>query len=187
MPSALKSPYLSEADYLSAETSAIGKSEYASGQVFALAGTSIRHNQISGHIFAALHANATKHCRVFIADVKFKAHQLYYYPDVMVACVPNTDRYRETQPCLIIEVLSDSTAAIDLGEKMHHYQRVAELQNYVLVSQSERRVDVYTRAGAFWRFENIVDEGDIELSCPAMKLSLDAIYADQIAAGQSAA
>jgi Uma2 family endonuclease len=169
MPSALKSPYLSEADYLSAETSAIGKSEYASGQVFALAGTSIRHNQISGHIFAALHANATKHCRVFIADVKFKAHQLYYYPDVMV------------------EVLSDSTAAIDLGEKMHHYQRVAELQNYVLVSQSERRVDVYTRAGAFWRFENIVDEGDIELSCPAMKLSLDAIYADQIAAGQSAA
>ncbi len=177
MQSALTPPHVSEFDYLSAEATATEKSEYASGQVFAMAGTSIRHNQISGNIFAALHANAGNHCRVSFADVKFKANQLYYYPDLMVACAPNFEKNYETQPCLIIEVLSDSTAAIDRGEKMHNYQRVAELQNYLLVSQSERRVDVYTRAGAFWRFESIVDEGEIALSCPEMPLSLATIYA----------
>ena len=176
MTSALKSPYTSEADYLATERLSQEKSEYAGGQVFAMAGTSIRHNRIALNIAVALNAKASADCRVSISDVKFKAKQLYYYPDVMVACANNTDSHCETQPCLIVEVLSDSTEAIDRGEKMHNYQRVAELETYLLVSQSERRVDVYTRAGAFWRFESLVDEAEIALSCPEMRLSLAEIY-----------
>jgi len=172
----LKSPYTSEADYLAAELLSLEKSEYAGGQVFAMAGTSIRHNQISGNIYVALRAKTSNSCRVSIADVKFKAKQLYYYPDVMVACGNNTDSHCETQPCLIVEVLSDSTEVIDRGEKMHNYQRAPELETYLLVSQIERRVDVYTRAGAFWRFESLVDDAEITLSCPEMRLSLDSIY-----------
>ena len=176
MTSALKSPHTSEADYLAAELLSQEKSEYAGGQVFAMAGTSIRHNQISGNIYVELRAKASNNCRVSFADVKFKAKQLYYYPDVMVACASNIDSHCETQPCLIVEVLSESTEAIDRGEKMHNYQRVPELETYILVSQSERRVDVYTRAGAFWRFESLVDDAEIALSCPEMRLSLASIY-----------
>ena len=176
MTSALKSPYTSEAEYLAAELLSQEKNEYAGGQVFAVAGTSIRHNQISGNIYLALRAKASSDCRVSIADVKFKAKQLYYYPDVMVACGSNTDTHCETQPCLIVEVLSDSTEAIDRSEKMYNYQLVPALETYMLVSQSERRVDVYTRAGAFWRFESLVGDAEIALSCPEMRLSLVAIY-----------
>ena len=75
MTSALKSPYTSEAEYLAAELLSQEKNEYAGGQVFAMAGTSIRHNQISGNIYVALRAKASSDCRVSIADVKFKAKQ----------------------------------------------------------------------------------------------------------------
>ena len=175
MRSALKTPYVTEADYLSAELARRDKHEYVSGQVFSMSGASIKHNQIAGNIFLALRANAGA-CRVAISDVKFKASQLYYYPDVMVSCLPASDEYCETQPCLIVEVLSESTEAFDRGEKLHHYQKVPELEAYLLVSQKERRVDVYIRAGQFWRFQSLSNTGEIELRCPEISLSLDAIY-----------
>ena len=141
-----------------------------------MSGASIRHNQISLNIAIALRLNASNRCRVSIADVKFKANQLYYYPDVMVSCAPKSDEYCESQPCLIVEVLSESTESIDRGEKLHNYQKAPELDVYLLVSQKERRVDVFKRTGAFWRFESVTDGAEIELSCPEMVLSLDSIY-----------
>jgi Uma2 family endonuclease len=174
MQGALKQSYTSEADYLAAEQRSPEKHEYAAGQVFAMSGASIRHNQIVGGIYASLRAHAGA-CRVTFSDVKFKAHQLYYYPDLMVCCAPQLDEYCETQPCLIVEVLSESTEKIDRGEKLHNYQKVPELETYLRVSQQERRVDVYQRDGAFWRFRSLTDDAAIELSCPAMRLTLEAI------------
>ena len=176
MSSALKNPQVSEAEYLSAELTGQDKHEFVSGQVFAMSGASIRHNQISLNIAIALRLKASNSCRVSISDVKFKAHQLYYYPDVMVSCAPKSEEYCESQPCLIVEVLSESTESIDRGEKLHNYQKAPELESYLLVSQKERRVDVFKRIGAFWRFESVTDGGEIELSCPEMTLSLESIY-----------
>jgi len=176
MSSALKIPQVSEADYLSAELTSQDKHEYVSGQVFAMSGASIRHNQISLNVAIALRLKASNQCRVSIADVKFKANQLYYYPDVMVSCAPQSHEYCESQPCLVVEILSESTESIDRGEKLHNYQKAPELEAYLLVSQKERRVDVFKRSGAFWRFESVTDGGEIDLSCPEMVLTLDSIY-----------
>ena len=184
MASALRTPYTSEADYLASERIAQEKHEYAAGQVFAMSGASIRHNQISGNAYLALRAKA-KGCRVTIADVKFKGDKVYYYPDVMVVCEPSEDEYLETRPCLIIEVLSDSTEAIDRGEKLHHYQNVPELQAYLIVAQKERRVDVFRRANRFWTFESIAESGEIALGCPEMTLTLDALYESVVIGGES--
>jgi Uma2 family endonuclease len=175
MQRAMNEPYVSEADYLAAELAGQEKHEYVSGRVFAMAGTSIRHNQIAGNVFVALRAKSGK-CRVTIADVKFKANQLYYYPDVMVSCAPQTDEFSESAPCMVVEVLSESTESVDRGEKLHAYQKNPELQTYLLIAQKERRVDVYTRSGSFWQFESLTDSADITLTCPAMTLTLAAIY-----------
>lgn len=176
MTSALKSPYISEADYLSAELAGQEKHEYVSGRVFAMSGASIRHNQIAVNVLFAMRSKASSQCRTSISDIKFKASQLYYYPDVMVSCAPKSDEYCESQPCLIVEVLSESTESVDRGEKLHNYQKVPELEAYLLVSQKERRVDVFRRSGAFWRFESVTEGGEIELSCPQMVLTLDSVY-----------
>lgn len=175
MSGTLKSPHVSEADYLSAELIRLGKHEFVCGQVFAMPDVSNRHNQIAVNVAIALRKTAPNTCRVSISDVKFKANQLYYYPDVMVSCAPKSDEYCESQPCLIVEVLSESTESIDRGEKLHNYQKAPELEAYLLVSEKECRVDVFKRSGAFWGFESVTD-GEIALSCPAMSLALDAIY-----------
>jgi Uma2 family endonuclease len=176
MPSAFKHSIVSEIDYLAAEQNSPNKHEFVSGSVFAMTGASIRHNQIALNLAVALRAHSPSACRVSISDVKFKAHQLYYYPDVMVVCEPKSDDYCESQPCLVIEVLSESTERIDRGEKLHNYQKVPQLDTYLLVSQQERRVDVYRRSGEFWRFESAIGDRHIELNSPKMALSLDAIY-----------
>jgi len=180
MSGSIKKPDVSESEYLKAELSGREKHEYISGQVFAMSGATIRHNQIAINILIALRSKASSRFRVSIADVKFKAHQLYYYPDVMVSCAPQSDAYCESQPCLVVEVLSESTESIDRGEKLHNYKKTPELEAYMLVSQTERRVDIFKRSGAFWRFESVTDSalsgGQIALSCPEMTLSLDAIY-----------
>ena len=176
MSSFLKNPQIGEAEYLTAELSGRDKHEYVSGRVFAMSGASIRHNQIAVNILFALREKASSHCRVSISDVKFKADKLYYYPDVMVSCAAKSDEYCESQPCLVVEVLSELTKGIDRGEKLHNYQKAPELEAYLLVSQKERRVDVFQRSSAFWRFESVTQGGQIELSCPEMTLTLDSVY-----------
>jgi Uma2 family endonuclease len=179
MQGALKNPYVSEADYLAEEMLRQDKNEYVSGQVFAITGASKPHNKIALNVAIALNSAASSQCRVSMSDIKFKADQLYYYPDVMVACKADSNDYSETQPCLIVEVLSPSTESVDRGEKLHNYQKVPELEAYLLVSQKERRVDVYKRSGSVWQFESVTS-GEIELSCPRMTLSLEEIYKNVI-------
>lgn len=171
----MKQDYLSEDDYLAQEQASPVKREYADGQVFAMAGASIRHNRIAGNLYLAWRQGS--HCRVVIGDVKVKGRHVYYYPDVMLSCGPEMDAYVETAPCLVAEVLSPTTEVIDRGEKLHHYQQIASLQAYLLVAQDERRVEVYLRAGELWTYQSITDDRLIELPCLDSPLSLPEIYA----------
>ena len=177
MPAEPARKSISEAEYLALEERSEERHEFFDGQVFAMAGASQRHNQIAGNIYIALRSIRTANCRVLIADVKFKRNSRTLYPDVMVSCTPATDSHIETQPCLVIEVLSATTEAFDRGEKLHTYLATPELEAYLMVSQSERRVDVYRRAGSFWHFASVT-EGRIDLPCPLGTLSLDEIYGD---------
>lgn len=49
---------------------------------------------------------------------------------------------------LIIEVLSPSTERYDRDEKFAHYRRIPSLASYVLISQEERRLEVFSKRGA---------------------------------------
>lgn len=184
----VKHDYLSESDYLAQEQASPVKHEYADGQVFAMAGASIRHNRIAGNLYLAWRRGSR--CRVVIGDVKVKGRHVYYYPDVMLSCGPELDAYVETAPCLVAEVLSPTTEVIDRGEKLHHYQQIASLQAYLLVAQDERRVEVYRRAGELWTYQSITDDRPIELPCLDSTLNLPEIYAGldfDAASGRAAA
>lgn len=170
-----RQPLLSVDDYLAGERVSEVRHEYAAGQVFAMAGGSKRHNRISLRLATLLQAGAGP-CVTHMADVLVRIDQVFYYPDVMVVCEPNSDAYVETNPCLIVEVLSDSTEAIDRREKLYNYQRIAHLQAYVLVAQNERRVDVFRRAGKVWTFETHTGESEITLDCPDLSFTLEALY-----------
>jgi Uma2 family endonuclease len=134
--------WISVEDYLATEEASPVKREYVAGRVYyAMASTSVRHNRIAGNLFALFHSRLRSGpCQVFFADVKLHIplhrEDLFYYPDLMVCCDPRDSHshYRE-HPCLLVEVLSDSTRGADTREKLIAYTQVESLQGYLLVEQ----------------------------------------------------
>jgi Uma2 family endonuclease len=55
------------------------------------------------------------------------------------------DKNAAINPKVLVEVLSDSTEAYDRGEKFAHYRRIPSLQEYVLISQHERFIEVFRK------------------------------------------
>ena len=133
---ALKQPELvSIADYLEAEKYSPVKYEYVDGHAYAMTGTSKVHNLIVGNLAGVLRNHLRGGpCQVYTSDIQVQTGTRFYYPDVVVACLLSDDPYVETNPLLIIEVLSDLTEWIDREEKRLAYQAMVTLQEYVLVS-----------------------------------------------------
>ena len=80
------------------------------------------------------------------------AADAYFYPDVMVTC-DERDRRAELaieHPCLVVEVLSDSTAAYDRGAKFAAYRKLESLAEYLVVDIDARRLELYRRAADHW-------------------------------------
>lgn len=142
--------YFTPEEYLEMEEQSPIKHEYIDGQIYAMAGASDPHVTIALNLAALLcnHVRGSG-CRVYIADMKARIESLncFYYPDVMVTCderdkqTPNHKRF----PCLIIEVLSDSTEAFDRGDKFVDYQQLETLQEYVLINTKRQRFECFRR------------------------------------------
>jgi len=172
-------------EYLEGEQRSDIRHEYVAGQVFAMAGAGEKHNRIAGNLFFHLRAAARgKECGVFISDMKVRVEQnnAYYYPDVMVTCDPqDTESLHKRLPCLIVEVLSPATEAIDRREKLIAYRTLPSLRYYLLVSQEKRQVECYTRdTDNRWLIAVTEDNGSLEILCNDLKVnfSLDDIYED---------
>lgn len=149
---ALKQPdSISVADYLAGEEVGQTKHEYLGGTVHAMAGASNRHNDIAGNCFAFLHAKLRgKPCRPYNSDTKirieFVDHIRFYYPDAMVVCQtnPGSDHF-QTQPVVVVEVLSDSTRRADLREKRDAYLTISSLKVLIFVEPDIPSVTLYRR------------------------------------------
>jgi Uma2 family endonuclease len=118
---------MTAAEYLAWEPTQEGRHEYWDGEVFAMSGGTRNHNRISGNFFRLLDdALSDRNCDVYIADVKIQVEigRKYFYPDVVVTCDDGDDDTQYVRsPCLIIEVLSPSTEAIDRGAKFAKYRQ----------------------------------------------------------------
>ena len=125
-------------EYLEFEKTSQVKHEFVHGQLFMMAGTSDRHNRIAGRIYAQVLAAESGSCRTFFADMKVRTpDEIGYYPDVPVTCDEEDDgAYVKRQPCLIAEVLSDSTESINRDEKLRNYRKFESLQAYILIKKN---------------------------------------------------
>ncbi len=88
--------------------------------------------------------------------------------------LPN--EFYETEPCLLVEVLSSSTKDIDLREKADVYQSLSSLQTYLIVDSETRSVRRYWREGREWKVLDYIDDGEIPLPCLEGSVSLEQIY-----------
>jgi Uma2 family endonuclease len=174
--------FISVDEYIDGELHSEIRHEYVDGQVYAMGGASRSHGLIASALaFALMPAARKKRCQLFISDMKLRLNiadkTVFYYPDLLLSCVPDDRQpYFCSHPCLIVEVLSDSTERIDRREKLLAYQTLPSLLEYVLVAQNARRVEVYRRAND-WKAEYF-DSGEIRLDSLESSVSVDAIYAD---------
>ncbi len=150
--SAVTKPRYTFQEYLVRERAATEKSEYYRGQIFEVACRPIRHNKISGNLFAALHQSLRdSSCQPFHSDqrIRIQANGLATYPDVTIVCgemeLDSEDPDSITSPSVIFEVLSKSTERYDRGKKFDLYRELPSLCDYVLVSQDEPQVERFTR------------------------------------------
>jgi Uma2 family endonuclease len=179
-----KSVLISPEEYLEDERRSAIKCEYVAGHIYAMVGTSVAHNLIAGNLYTALRSHLRGGpCRVFMADLKVYVEkaQAFYYPDVAVSChaadtQPST--YCIENPTLIIEVLSPSTERIDREEKLHNYQMLERLQEYVLVTQERREVQIYRRSASSWGLEVYATGDQVRLSSVGLELPIQSIYAE---------
>jgi len=182
---------ITEAQYLKMERAAETRSEYFDGEVFAMAGTSRRHGILAGNAFAALHPQVRQQrCDIFQNDMRVKVAVtgLYTYPDIVVAC--GGGQYEDSEvdtllnPTMIIEVLSKSTAAYDRGEKFQQYRKLPSLEDYILVSQDRRLIELYSRQpDGRWLLSEYSELNDmIELPSIGCHLALRDVYNQVIVA-----
>lgn len=173
---------LTVADYLAGEDASDIRHEYIGGQVYAMTGASDRHGLITLNIATFLRPLARgTDCQLFANDMKVRLRiggdDIFYYPDLLLSCDP-TDRetYYRSRPCLIVEVLSNSTERIDRREKFLAYQTLPSLREYLLVSQGRRAVQIHRRASDW--VPEIVTAGAVQLACLDCALELETIYED---------
>jgi len=109
-------------EYLEWEPQQEIRYEYVNGEVFAMTGGTIPHNDIALNFYTALRPHLSpRGCKVNVSDVKVEISKQspYYYPDVIVTCDPEDLKARKyfQKPKLIAEILSPSTSGKDRGEK----------------------------------------------------------------------
>jgi Uma2 family endonuclease len=177
------------AEYLALERAGDTKHELVNGEIFAMAGGTPEHGRLAMSVGRLLGNQLLgRPCGVFSSDVLIRvlATGLGTYPDISVVC-GKIERDPEdhdvvTNPVVLVEVLSDSTERYDRGEKFAHYRRLPSLQEYVLVSQHEPRIEVFRRNadGKTWTLHVAEASESAALASIGCQLSVDEVYANPL-------
>ena len=137
-------------EYFEWEETQEERHEYWDGEVVATAGATKNHHRVARNFSNKLNtAFGDGPCEVFTADIRVRVEprRKYFYPDIVVSCDDREDEdLYLNYPCLIIEVLSPSTEAVDRGIKFAKYRAILSLKEYVLVQGSQPGVEVYQRS-----------------------------------------
>jgi Uma2 family endonuclease len=182
---------LTENQYLALERESEERHLYVDGEIFAMAGESGAHADITANIPASFHAQLRgTSCRVRTKDTKVRSGplpkvdkrsaSLYSYPDIVVICgePEYLDDFRDVvlNPKVIVEALSESTEAFDRGPKFRGFRKYnPSLTDYVLVSQDRSQIEHFHREkDGRWSYE--VYEGlEAEVKLSSIRCSLKAL------------
>jgi Uma2 family endonuclease len=169
-------------EYFAWEEQQLERHELIDGQVYAMTGGTVNHSRIGVKFGALLDSHLSDtNCQTLNSDcrVNIVESNNYTYPDLSVTCDDRdktTTKYI-TYPCLLVEVLSQSTEAYDRGGKFRMYRQNPILQDYVLVSSEKMEVDLYrkTESGS-WEIINYQAGDTIELKSVNLTFPIERIY-----------
>jgi len=148
---------ISVEDYLEGELRSETRHEYLGGVVHAMSGGKLRHGRAGGNCMISLGTTLKgKKCQPYNSDVALKitlpSQIRFYYPDLQIVCdsLGDDEQYQD-KPTVVIEVLSESTRRIDLGEKRDAYLSIPTLAVLIIIDPADTfvRVDRRLKDGGF--------------------------------------
>lgn len=148
MVAQLDSPLMSPQEYLRWELEQLDNYGYIDGHAYAMAGGTLAHNRVAVNLTALLNPYLrAKQCVTYSGDAKVGMTEKgpFHCPAVSVTCDARdrAAQYYIRYPCLIVEVLSNSTEAFDRGRKFERYRRIETLREYVLINSEKMSVECY--------------------------------------------
>ncbi|AFY55884.1 hypothetical protein Riv7116_3428 [Rivularia sp. PCC 7116] len=170
-------------EYLQFDLESLVRYEYINGQMYPLVGESYNLKIISENIFSRLRTQLYgTDCHVFASDMKVRIEPInaFYYPEAsVVKDSQDRDMYFKSRPCLIVEVISPITERIDRIEKLYNYRQIPSLQEYVLVHQSQMKIEVYRKVyGNQWFLETLAEETILKMQSVEVEMTMAEIYED---------
>ena len=178
-------------EYFNWEEKQLERHEYIDGEVYAMSGGSVNHGRISIKFTAMLDTHLDdSSCLTGNSDIRVNIVETdnYTYPDASVTCDErdkNATKYI-TYPCLIIEVLSNSTEAYDRGGKFRMYRNNPVLRDYLLVSSSSIEMDLYHRNDTGdWLIINYQAGDTVELKSINLSFPIEQVYRNLVLTPES--
>jgi len=169
-------------EYFEIEARSAIRHEYVAGEIYDMADPSQDHEIIAMNLAGPLHAHVQdRPCRIYQGrQLQFKIGEddFVYRPDVWVACgqARNAKGGFVDAPCLVIEVLSPSTARFDRREKVASYREISSIEEYVLVGQRPAHVVIYRRAQQ-WKPQILESlDSSVDLQSVGLLLPVARIY-----------
>ena len=184
MGQAAPKPGFTAKGYLAWEAAQPERHEYLDGEVFAMAGAEDRHVTVAGNLYIALRQQlAGIPWRTFMSDMRLHiiAANSYFYPDVLVTCsaLDLSSPMVKTEPKLIAEVLSPSSAAYGRGLKFSHYRRIPSLEEYLVIDLDTRSTDCFRKRDDGLRVPHPFARGETVLvASVALELSAAQLFAE---------
>jgi Uma2 family endonuclease len=173
-------------EYLALESSSDVKHEWINGLIYAMSRGTPEHGRLTAAMVRAL--PQTSECRVYSSDTLLFIERAQHstYADASIVCGAILTRGAKdkngislgeaiTNPAVVVEVLSKSTEQRDRNERFALFQQLDSLEEYVLVSQDERRIEVRRRDGRNWSTETRLAGETIRIY--GLEIAVDAIYA----------
>lgn len=162
--------------------------EYLDGIILGMAGGTPEHARLAAAVVLSLGRELEgKRCAVFSEALRVRSTVTGFagYPDVTVVC-GELDRDPEspntvTNPTVVVEILSPSTADYDRGEKLREYQSMPSVVHVVHVAHDTRQIDVWSRTAGEWKVARYSTGQRAELSAVACTLDVDAVFRDPLA------
>jgi Uma2 family endonuclease len=124
-----------------------GRYELSDGRVVMMVGASRAHGLIVANLIAILKGQLDPKEWSVIADFGLDlGPKTLRYPDIVIDRAGGDRSGRTaTAPILLAEVLSPSTAELDLGDKAAEYLQLSSLAIYLVFSQDEPKAWMWTR------------------------------------------
>lgn len=175
-------PAVTLEDYLAIEQRTGVRHEWINGVAYAMAGGSAEHSAIktnlTGLVYLGLRGGP---CRAADSDQRIHVVDTgsSFYADLVVVCggfeFASADEQAVTNPTVLFEVLSESTADHDRGTKFQHYRRIPTLKAYVLISQDEQRAEIRERVEDGWLVREYT-EGELVVAALGVSEPFDELY-----------